>query len=107
MVCLDGIPEAPEVEAQIVRDAEAWRAALAQSGAQVLSQPLAPPDAATTVRVRNGETLISDGPFIEAKEYLAGISILNCDTLEEAVGWAARHPLARFHMIEARSFRDL
>jgi hypothetical protein len=74
----------------------------------VLSQPLAGgQENATTVRVRDGQTLITDGPFIETKEFLAGIDLLNCDTFEEAVGWAAKHPIARFHKIEVRRFVDL
>ena len=105
-VCVDGIAEAPEVEARIARDGEAWRAELESSGVQVLSQPLAA-SGSTMVRVRDGETLVSDGPFVETKEFLAGIDILKCDTFDEAVAWAAKHPLAAFHMVEVRSFRDL
>ena len=105
LICVDGIPEAPEVEARVARDGAAWRAELERSGVQVLSQRLA--GGATMVRVRNGETLVSDGPFVETKEFLAGIDILKCDTFDEAVGWAAKHPLAAFHMVEVRDFRDL
>jgi hypothetical protein len=104
LVCVDGIPEAPEVEAQLERDCEAWREQVGQSGARVLSEALAHADSATTVRVRNGETLITDGPFIETKEFIGGLDILKCDTFEEAVGWAAKHPIARFHMVEVRRF---
>jgi hypothetical protein len=107
MVCVDGIPEAPEVEAAIEHDAKAWLAELADSGAQVLSRALAPASSATTVRVRGGETLVSDGPFVETKEFLGGIDILSCETLDEAVDWAAKHPIARFHMVEVRRFIDL
>jgi hypothetical protein len=106
MVCVDGIPEADDVEAKIAQDAEAWRAELKQSGVQVLSQPLAA-GGSTMVRVRNGETLVSDGPFVETKEFVAGIDFLKCDTFEEAVGWAAKHPIAGFNLVEVRSFRDL
>ena len=73
----------------------------------MLSQALAPASSATTVRVRDGETLVSDGPFVETKEFLAGIDILKCETLDEAIGWAAKHPIARFHMVEVRRFIDL
>ncbi len=106
LVCVDGVPESPEVEAQIALDAQAWRAELERSGVQVLSQPLKA-GGSTMVRVRERETLVSDGPFVETKEFLAGIDILSCDTLDTAVGWASKHPLAGFHMVEARSFRDL
>ena len=107
MVCVDGVPETPEVEASIERDAKAWLADLADSGVQVLSQALAPASSATMVRVRDGETLVSDGPFVETKEFLGGIDILKCETLDEAIGWAAKHPIARFHMVEVRRFIDL
>ena len=62
------------------------------------------PSTATTVRVRDGETLLTDGPFVETKEYLAGIDILSCETMEEALELAQSHPLARFHMVEVRPF---
>ncbi len=108
LVRVDGVAEAPEVEAQIARDGEAWRRALRESGVGVLSQPLAGgQESATTVRVRDGKTLVTDGPFVETKEFLAGLDILKCETFEEAVGWAARHPIARFHRIEVRRFIDL
>jgi len=52
-------------------------------------------EAATTVRVRNGETLLSDGPFVDAKEYLGGLCLLEADNLDEATALAARLPAAR------------
>lgn len=73
----------------------------------ITGKPLAPPSTAKTVRVRNGDTLISDGPFVQTREFVGGFDLLNCATFEEAVGWAARHPIARFHQIEVRSFVDL
>jgi hypothetical protein len=106
-VCVDGIPEAPEVEAQIERDCAAWRQQIEATGVHLLGQRLAAPSAAKTVRVRNGETLVSDGPFVETKEFIGGLDILNCASLDEAVGWAAKHPIARFHKIEVRRFVDL
>jgi hypothetical protein len=54
--------------------------------------------------VRDGETLLTDGPFVETKEYLGGIDILNCPTMDEALELAESHPLARFHMVEVRPF---
>jgi hypothetical protein len=52
-------------------------------------------EAATTVRARNGETLLSDGPFVDAKEYLGGLYLLEADNLDEATALAARVPAAR------------
>jgi hypothetical protein len=52
-------------------------------------------ESATTVRVHNGETLLSDGPFVDAKEYLGGLYVLEADNLDEATAIAARIPAAR------------
>jgi hypothetical protein len=52
-------------------------------------------ESATTVRVQDGETLLSDGPFVDAKEYLGGIYVLEADNLDEATALAARVPAAR------------
>jgi hypothetical protein len=104
MPCHDGIPEADDVEEQLRRDVEAWAEMVDERGVRVLGAPLAPASAATTVRVRDGETLLTDGPFVETKEYLAGIDIFNCATRDEAVELAQSHPLARFHMVEVRPF---
>jgi hypothetical protein len=100
--CLDGIPESEEVEAQLLRDLEAW--AEMSREVRVVGAPLAPASTATTVRVRDGETLLTDGPFIETKEYVAGIDILSCETEAEALELAAAHPLSHFHMVEVRPF---
>ena len=58
------------------------------------------------MRVRDGQTIVNDGPFIETDEFVGGFDLLNCGTFEEAVGWAAKHPIARFHKIEVRRFVD-
>jgi hypothetical protein len=62
------------------------------------------PAEAVTVRVRDGEVLRTDGPFAETKEYIAGYDILECDSLEEAVEAAARHPVASIGAMEVRAF---
>jgi len=56
---------------------------------------LQPAETATTVRVENGQTLLTDGPFIDAKEYVGGFAILEADDLDEALEIAARIPIAR------------
>ncbi len=58
------------------------------------AEPLEPTSTATTVRVQNGKVLITDGPFAETKEQLAGYYILDCKDLDEALEWAARIPTA-------------
>jgi hypothetical protein len=57
---------------------------------------------ATTVRVRNDETLVTDGPFVESKEVLGGYYVFECDTIDEACTWAAKIPAAKHGAIEVR-----
>jgi hypothetical protein len=66
----------------------------AAAGALVDAGGLAPTAAATSVRVRNGETLVTDGPYAEVKESLGGYYLFSCDSLEEAIAWAAKIPSA-------------
>ncbi len=56
------------------------------------AEPLAPISTATTVRVAQGKALVTDGPFAETKEHLAGYYILECENLDEAIEWAMRIP---------------
>ena len=80
----------------------AYSQALAASGALVGANQLQPADTATTVSVRDGETVVTDGPFIETKEALGGYYLVEADTLDEAIEWAAKIPSAKFGHIEVR-----
>jgi hypothetical protein len=104
MMCLDGIPAAPDVEEAVVRDSRAWGHDLEARGLMVLGHPLQHKDTATTVRVRDGEILISDGPFTETHEFVGGLVVVNCAGREQAIEIAAAHPLASHHMVEVRPF---
>ena len=73
-------------------------------GRRITGDRLCPVDDATTVRVHKGEVLVSDGPFTEAKEWIAGFDILECDNLDEAIAIAARHPQANGGKLELRPF---
>ena len=73
--------------AQVMQDA-------ARKGILVGAEPLAPTATATTVRVQNGKPLVTDGPFAETKEQLAGYYIMDCENLDEAIEWAAKIPTA-------------
>jgi len=66
-------------------------------------QPIA---TATSVQVRDGETLITDGPFAETKEQLAGVYILNCEDLDEALDFAKKLPDVKYGTIEVRPAMD-
>lgn len=63
---------------------------------------LRPPDDATTLRVREGEVLLSDGPFAETKEQIGGFCLIECADLDEAIEIAAAHPTASYGTIEIR-----
>jgi len=63
-------------------------------GVLIGAEPLAPVTSATTVRMRDGQAVVTDGPFTETKEHLAGYYIMECANLDEAIEWAARIPTA-------------
>jgi hypothetical protein len=75
---------------------------LQDSGAMVAGDALQPVESATTVRVRDGETVISDGPFAETKEALGGYYLLDVPDLDAALAWAAKVPNAGYGSIEVR-----
>ncbi|MEV0487708.1 nuclear transport factor 2 family protein [Streptomyces sp. NPDC050508] len=85
---------------------EPWVEELGDRNVRLHGHRLALPAEAVTVRVRGGEVLRTDGPFAETKEYVAGFDILECDTLEEAVEAAAKHPVATIGAMEVRRFWD-
>ena len=64
--------------------------------------PLNGPDTATTIRVRNGETLTVDGPFAETKEWMSGYYVIECDELDQALKAAAMVPSAKYGSVEVR-----
>lgn len=73
----------------------------------VASEALQPVATATTVRVRNGQVSVTDGPFAETKEALAGFYLIEARDLNEAISIAAKIPPARIGSIEVRPIRDL
>ena len=78
--------------------AEATEAGVALGGAE-----LGPTNDATTLRIREGETLVTDGPYAEVKEALGGFYLLECASLEEALDWAAKIPGAEHGAVEVRA----
>jgi hypothetical protein len=79
---------------------------LREAGLLVSNAPLHPIETATTVRVRDGETGLTDGPFAVTKEVLGGYYILECEGLDEALEHAARMPIARYGSVEVRPIMD-
>lgn len=79
-----------------------WLDDLQARGACVSGDQLAPPRRARSVRVRDGKTLVTDGPFAETKEAVGGFDLIEAGSLEEAVEIAAGHPVAQMGTIEVR-----
>ena len=73
-----------------------------EAGVNLGGEALQPTATATAVRVRNGKTVTTDGPFAETKEQLGGFYMINCDNLDEAIKWAAKIPSANVGTIEVR-----
>ncbi len=73
----------------------------------MVSEALADPALAKQVLVRDGQTVTSDGPFAEAKEHLAGIYLVDCESIDKAVEYAARIPEAQHFPVEVRPVMDL
>ena len=69
-------------------------------------EPLVPTAMATTVRIRNDETLITDGPFAETKEQLGGFYLVDAEDLDEAIAWASKIPTAKHGSVEIRPIAD-
>ncbi len=102
-VCVD--PEAG-AQAEPAPAVEDWVSDHSATGARIVGQVLDFPNAAVTVRVRGPHTLVSDGPFAETKEWVAGFDVLECADLDEAVVIAAGHPMAWSNLIEIRPFGE-
>ena len=96
----------PEGEKYVAEEdnAREWAAEMDRRGARILGNRLKGVKTATTVRLRQGKVLVTDGPFAETKEWIAGFDVLECANLDEAVEIAAKHPMARFGRIEIRPF---
>jgi hypothetical protein len=105
LVCVaEDVQLSPAEGAEIGAATEAWVAEMDGRGVRLQGERLQAASAATTVRKRGAEVLISDGPFAETKEQIAGFDILECADLDEAIEVAARHPVARIGTIEVRPF---
>lgn len=80
---------------------------LTDQGKLIAGQPLHPTHTATTVRVRNGQVSVTDGPFAETKEALAGYYMIDARDLNEAIQIASKIPPAKYGSIEVRPTREL
>lgn len=99
-------PGSPEQAAQM-QEWFAYSEALEKAGALISGEPLRGSETATTVRIRNGETVFTDGPFAETKEVLGGFYMIDVGDLDAALGWAAKIPLAPYGSVEVRPLLQL
>ena len=81
---------------------EEWVDEVNASGVRLVGNRLQPQDHAKTVRRRKGKVLVTDGPFADTKERIGGFDLLECDTVEQAVEVASKHPMAQFGCVEVR-----
>jgi hypothetical protein len=95
------VPGTPEF-GQMVAANVAANKAMAEAGVLVDSAPLHPVRSATVVRVREDETLLTDGPYAELKEQLGGYYLVECADLDEALRWARIIPAASYGSVEVR-----
>jgi hypothetical protein len=110
-VCLiyvpDDLQDMPERDPGVTAGFSTFTKEVIHRGIRVASGRLAEASLATTVRVREGRRLLSDGPFAEAKEVLAGFYVLECAELDEALEQAARIPASAYGAIEVRPLVEL
>ncbi|MFI7115450.1 YciI family protein [Amycolatopsis sp. NPDC049868] len=90
------------LDTDITEPCRGWAEQLTRRGLRVDGMGLHPPETATTVRVRGGEALLTDGPFAETKEQIGGIIVLECESREQAVEAVKTHPWAAIGTIELR-----
>ncbi|GAA1657042.1 YciI family protein [Catellatospora bangladeshensis] len=103
LVCTD---LEPDTDKENEPDIDVWVAENDAAGRRVFGNQLAPVSAATTVRVRNGRLLVTDGPFAETREVIVGFDLLECADLDEAIEVARAHPMARGGRLELRPLAD-
>lgn len=105
LICSDdSVVLSPQERAEMPAATEAWVKEMEDTGIRLTGDQLRPASDATTVRVRNAEVLLADGPFAETKEQIGGFDIIECEDLDQALDVAAKHPVAKFGMIEVRPF---
>ena len=101
-----GTPPPPDELAKIMRDVAAVRREMQAAGAWVFSGGLQSPNTATVLREEHGKAITTDGPFIETKEQIGGITILRAPDLQTALEWARKMSQATTTPIEVRPFVD-
>ncbi len=98
----DGPMPPPEVLGPIMRDVAAVTERMRASGAWVFSAGLLPPETATVVRPAGGEFLVTDGPYVEAKEHVGGFTVVDAEDLDAALAWGRELARATTLPVEVR-----
>ena len=96
----------PEVAQKMYRDVDLLNSEIQSSGAWVFAGGLHPHTTASVVRVQDGETLTTDGPFVEGKEHIGGFWVIKAADLDAALAWAAKATRACGAPVEVRPFQD-
>ena len=102
---VEGAPSSPEEMQAFMQRVIALEAEMAEAGAFAFGGALHGPDAATVLRSADGNVVMTDGPFAESKEHIAGFYIINAEDLDAALAWADKVVAAIQHPIEVRPFR--
>jgi hypothetical protein len=102
----DGPPPPAEVLGKIVAGLDALNQEIRAAGAWVFAGGLHPASSATVVRSRDGDALITDGPYTEGKEHLGGFTVVEAPDLDVALGWATRMAEITTLPVEVRPFQD-
>jgi hypothetical protein len=108
MICTDEAAEARTPQAgmaEMMKQYFAFTQDAKDKGVYLGGNALQPTSTATTVRVRDGKAITSDGPFTETKEQIGGYYLVECKDLDEAIAWAARIPGASYGAVEVRPIR--
>jgi hypothetical protein len=101
-----GSPPPREVLDKIMKDVKAVRAEMEAAGAWVFSGGLHHPSTATVLHFQNGEVLATDGPYVESKEHVGGLTIIQASDLDAALVWGKKLAKAVTLPIEVRPFRE-
>jgi hypothetical protein len=101
----DGPPPPPDELEKVMADVDELDREMREKGVWVFSGGLHPPATATVLRPKDGEVLLTDGPFTEAKEHLGGFTIIEAPDLDAALDWSRRLALATTLPIEVRPFQ--
>jgi len=100
-------PENAPFDPSIMKEYMDVSRSLRESGKLQAAEPLMPTSTATSVRIRNGETMVTDGPFAETREQLGGFYLIDAKDLDEALAIAKRFPAAKTGTVEVRPVRKM